>query len=347
MSFPKSFGLLLVALAGCSVAGASDGSDSALSAQAEVPAATPGLGALPEANTLPVQWKGNGSASCRNHQNEDPTITKFRYDANTWIIRENKCLNYEGNFIHVLFGHDKVLIQDTGSIPRGMSQSQFTQLFPIRDTIEGIIGEWLAEQPAENGQRRTRDSIELLVTHSHSHGDHVQGDYQFEGKPHTTVVGKSPAQVAAFFNITDWPNKPGVLDLGNRKLEVLGIPGHEASHVAVYDHGAQLLLSGDSIYPGHIFIQDWRQYRTSMQRLDAFLSEKDASGALLHPVLHVLGTHIEKPPTARQFYRYGSTVHNPERKLELTREHISLVATKTQESISPANITTDDLSLEP
>ena len=57
------------------------------------------------------------------------------------------------------------------------------------------------------------------------------------------------------------------------------IPGHEASHVAVYDHGAHLLLSGDSIYPGHIFIQDWRTYRASMQRLEAFLSE--AEGATL------------------------------------------------------------------
>lgn len=334
-SLPKKLGLLLVTFVGCG--GPSTHSDeSGVSADS-----------LTTANPLPTQWKGNGSTTCRNHQNEDPAITTFRYDANTWILRENKCLNFEGNFIHVLFGRDKVLIQDTGSIPQGMSQASFTRAFPIRDTIEGIISLWLAEQPSENGHPRTRDSVELLVTHSHSHGDHVEGDYQFVGQPHTTVVGKSPAQVAAFFNITDWPNKPGAIDLGGRKLEVLGIPGHEASHVAIYDKNAQLLLSGDSIYPGHIFIQDWRSYRASMQRLEAFLSETDAGGQVLRPVVHVLGTHIEKPPQAGQFYRYGSTVHNPERKLELERAHVALVAKKTAESVNASNIVTDDISLEP
>jgi hydroxyacylglutathione hydrolase len=334
----KKIGVLLVTVLGCTAPGA----DKSESSESSSSAAT-----VPAANPLPTQWKGNGSTTCRNHQNEDPTITKFRYDANTWILRENKCLNYEGNFIHVLFGHDKVLIQDTGSIPQGMSQSTFTQVFPIRATIESIISEWLAEQPAENGHPRTRESIELLVTHSHSHGDHVQGDYQFMSQPYTRVAGKSPSQVAGFFNITDWPNKPGVLDLGNRKLEVLGIPGHEASHVAIYDHGAHLLLSGDSIYPGHIFIQDWRSYRASMQRLEAFLSETDPSGAVVRPVVHVLGTHIEKPPEARRFYPYRTTVHNPERKLELDRSHVTLVATKMAEAVSASNILTDDISLEP
>jgi hydroxyacylglutathione hydrolase len=332
---PKKLGLVLLSFLGCA-APATDSADTSSSADA-----------LEAANPLPTQWKGNGSTSCSNHQNEDPAITKFRYDANTWILRENKCLNYEGNFIYVLFGHDKVLMQDTGSIPRGMSQAAFTQAFPIRDTVEGIITEWLAAQPAENGHPRTRESIELLVTHSHSHGDHVQGDYQFVGKPYTKVAGKAPSQVATFFNITDWPNKPGVLDLGSRKLDVLGIPGHEASHVAIYDHGAQLLFSGDSIYPGHIFIQDWRSYRASMQRLETFVAEKDPSGKALRPVAHVLGTHIEKAPEARRFYTYGATVHNPERKLELDRAHVTLVATKTAESVSASNIITDDISLEP
>jgi glyoxylase-like metal-dependent hydrolase (beta-lactamase superfamily II) len=334
----KWAGLLILTFVGCAGKDAAEGATSTSAAT---------TAAVPPANPLPTQWHGNGSVSCRNHQNEDPAITVFRYDPNTWILRENKCLNFEGNFIHLMFGHDKVLMQDTGSNPQGMSQSAFAQAFPIRDTIEGIISQWLAEQPPENGHARTRDSIELLVTHSHSHGDHIQGDFQFVGQPHTTVVGKSPTQVAAFFGLVDWPNKSSSLDLGNRKLDILPIPGHEAAHIAVYDHGAQLLFSGDSIYPGHIFIQDWTTYRASMQRLEAFLSETDGTGTPLRPVIHVLGTHIEKPPEARQFYRYGTTVQNPERKLELDRAHVTLVATKTAESVSASNIITDELSLEP
>jgi hydroxyacylglutathione hydrolase len=283
---------------------------------------------------LPAEWPNNGSTDCRNNQNSEPSIYVFKYDPNTWILRENKCLNFEANFIYLLFGSDKVLMQDTGSIPSGMSQSRFSQLFPIRDKVEGIIAEWLAAHPNQDGTPRPRSSIELLVTHSHSHGDHVQGDYQFrqggQPFPHTKIAGLRPAEVASFFGITDWPNKAATLDLGGRKLDVLGIPGHEASHVAIYDHGAQLLLTGDSLYPGHLFVRDWSSYRASMARLNALMHEKDARGAYVRPVTWVLGTHIEKKPEARQFYPYPSWIHDPERKLELLLADLELLAEQTQ-----------------
>jgi len=287
------------------------------------------------AATLPAEWPNNGSADCRNNQNSEPSIYVFKYDADTWILRENKCLNFEANFIYLLFGQNKVLMQDTGSIPSGMSQARFTQLFPIRDKVEGIIAEWLAAHPNADGSPRTRDSIELLVTHSHSHGDHVQGDYQFrqangQPYPHTKIAGLRPTDVASFFGITSWPNGMATLDLGGRKLDVLGIPGHEPAHVAVYDHGAKLLLSGDSLYPGHLFVRDWATYRASIARLNTMMHEKDASGAYVRPVTWVFGTHIEKKPEPRQFYPYPSWLQDPERKLELLLSDLELLASETQ-----------------
>src|SRR5690606_28049192 len=156
---------------------------------------------------------------------------------------------------------------------------------------------WLAEHPGPDGAVRPRSSIELLVTHSHSHGDHVGGDYQFkdaDGRPlpHTRVAGLRPDEVASFFGITDWPNRAAVVDLGGRKIEVLPIPGHEPSHVAVYDAGSRLLLTGDSLYPGHLFVRDWAGYRTSIQRLNAWVHETDGAGGLKRPITFVLGNHI-------------------------------------------------------
>jgi hydroxyacylglutathione hydrolase len=291
---------------------------------------------------LPSEWPNNGSTDCTGHVNGEPSIYKFQYDANTWILRENKCLNFEANFIYLLFGNDKVLMQDTGSIPSDFGwtpagQAKFKQFFPIRDTVEALITDWLAAHPNADGTPRTRDSMELLVTHTHSHGDHVSGDYQFKGPdgnpyPHTKIAGLRPQDVAAFFGITDWPNKAVALDLGGRRLDVLPIPGHENSHVAVYDHGAKLLLSGDSLYPGHLFVNNWTQYRASVQRLKDFVHENDgATGKPLRPIEFVLGTHIEKKPTAGQFYPYPSWVHNPERKLELALSDIDLLADKVNE----------------
>jgi glyoxylase-like metal-dependent hydrolase (beta-lactamase superfamily II) len=317
----------------------------------ETQSSTSNLDAVP----LPAEWPNHGSNDCRNHTNSDPAIFKFKYDADTYILRENKCLNFEANFIYLLFGHDKVLMQDTGSIPQGFTQSKFAQAFPIRDMVESVITEWLAAHPNQDGSARTRDSIELLVTHSHSHGDHVSGDFMFKDTtghafPHTTVVGLRPEMVAAFFGLQDWPNKPTTFDLGARQLDIMPIPGHEPSHIAVYDHHAQILLSGDTLYPGHLFIQDWTTYRASVARMDAWVHETDATGNRVRPVTYVLGNHIEKPPTAGQFYPYPSWVQDPERKLELQDSDTTKLAQRVQ-SLGPSEpdqeIFLDDFSIDP
>ena len=118
-----------VVLLGCS-GEALDAQNSAASAEERS-----GTGTITGA-TLPTQWPNHGSDDCTNHTNSDPSIYVFKYDADTFILRENKCLNFEANFVYLLFGHDKVLMQDTGSIPQGFSQSQFKQAFPLRDTVE-------------------------------------------------------------------------------------------------------------------------------------------------------------------------------------------------------------------
>lgn len=307
---------------------------------------------------LPAQWPGNGSnGACVDHKNGDPTITKFKYNADTFILRENKCFNFEANFIYVFFGTNKVLIQDTGSVPQGYTKPKFTAEFPIQSFIEGIIGEWLASHPNADGSARTRDSIELLVTHTHSHGDHVSGDYQFKNAdgtplPGTKVAGLRPTDVATFFGLTDWPNQGGSIDLGNRVIDVLPIPGHESAHVALYDHKSKLLMTGDTLYPGHIFIQDWTAFRASTKRLAGWIKETDAAGNALRPINHVFGTHIEKKPTTGQasFYPYPSWSQNPERKLELTPAHVEFEAQQAQAlgTAGPSRETFfDDFSIDP
>lgn len=362
---------LFALLAGC----ASQATDEAGSADNQVHTGTdPGTGTgtgtgstdpgtvggvpVTEANAeLPAQWPNHGSSACVNHANAEPNIYKFKYNSDTFILRENKCFNFEANFIYVFFGQNKVLIQDTGSVPQGYTKAKFSAEFPIRDTIEGIITDWLAAHPNADGSARTRDSIELLVTHTHSHGDHVSGDYQFKNAdgtplPHTTVFGLRPTDVAAGFGLTNWPNQGGSIDLGNRVIDVLPIPGHESAHVALYDHKTGFLQTGDTLYPGHIFIQDWTAFRASTKRLAGWVKEVGADGKPLRPISHVMGTHIEKRPTtgAASFYPYPSWIQEPERKLELTAAHVDFEAQQAQ-SLGP-NVPTseqffDDFSIDP
>jgi len=123
------------------------------------------------------------------------------------------------------------------------------------------------------------------------------------------VVGTSNTAVQSFFGFSDWPDEVVTLDLGNRTLDVLGIPGHQNQSVAVFDSATGLLLTGDTLYPGHLFVSNWSVYRDSIQRLVAM--------AMARPVTFVMGTHVEMSTTPGVTYPYGSTYQPDEHALQL------------------------------
>ena len=279
----------------------------------------------PWAQSLDVKWI-HGSDPCSS--NSEPAFQVHAYDDDTVIIRENKCINYEGPFIYLLFGQDKVLMQDTGAAPASNSGIAF----PVRDTVEGVVDAWAKK----HGKR----DLTLLVTHSHAHGDHVGGDAQFAGQPRTTVVGKTVADVQNFFAIPDWPNQQVTLDLGGRVLDIIPIPGHEPSSIAVYDRRTRILLTGDTLYPGRLYVRDWPAYRASVERLAAF--------AKSHDVAVVLGTHIEMSSKAGVDYPTGTKFQPEEHQLALKPAHIfELFDAVTKMGERPVRQVHDDFIIEP
>jgi hydroxyacylglutathione hydrolase len=104
----------------------------------------------------------------------DPALQTFKFDDNTFILRQSKCLDFEAPFLYLLFGSRKAFLLDTGA------QSPPGHPVPVRDTVRALIQEWQDEHG--------RPTLELIVAHSHSHGDHVAGDAQFESQPNTHVV---------------------------------------------------------------------------------------------------------------------------------------------------------------
>lgn len=277
--------LLAVCAVGCSgTTPPAGGSKDAAAGDGAVTTDAPGGGGL-VAGTLQVSWR-HGSANCAT--NADPELQVHAYNATTHILRQNKCDTFEAPFIYVLIGTQAALVLDTGA----------TTTTTLRDTVRGLVG--------------TRP---LTVAHSHAHGDHIASDARFTGQPMTTVVGTSRAAVQAAFGITTWPTTVGTLDLGGRVLDVIGIPGHEQAHIAIYDRQTGLLLTGDTLYPGLLFINDWATYRTSIARLAQFVAT--------HPIAHVLGAHVEMTSTPKQVYPYGTTYQPAEHVLQLSATHVT------------------------
>ncbi|MBO9498206.1 MAG: MBL fold metallo-hydrolase [Novosphingobium sp.] len=225
----------------------------------------------------------------------EPIMQVQQYDPDTFVIRQSVKTNFEAPFLYLLFGKDKALLLDTGA---GGLQ--------IRPTIDKLIADWCAAHG--------RASIPLVVAHSHGHGDHHAGDAEFANRPDTQVVGLAPAEVATFFGIADWPRQIVTFDLGGRPLSIIPTPGHQPAHIVVYDPKTELLLSGDTLYPGRLYVPaNWSGvFRESMDRLADFVRA--------HPVSHILGAHIEMTTTPGKDYVQAAPVHADEHALELPPE---------------------------
>ncbi|MET9517975.1 MBL fold metallo-hydrolase [Streptomyces sp. NPDC002994] len=160
----------------------------------------------PEPRVLDVNWI-HGSPSAKH--DTDPDIQVHAYDEHTFILRQNMAVNYEAPFLFLLFGNTRAVLIDTGA-------TASAEFFPLRRVVDDLVGRRLAEHP--------RDGCTLLVLHTHAHGDHVAGDSQFTGRPHTMVVGADRDSAWEYFGFSDDPGRVARVDLGGRVLECLATP---------------------------------------------------------------------------------------------------------------------------
>ena len=77
----------------------------------------------------------------------------------------------------------------------------------------------------------------------------------------------------------------------------------------MYDEKTGWLLTGDTLYPGRLYVNDWTEYKASIRRLADFSRS--------HRVSAVMGTHIEMS-AAGELFPPGSTYQPNEAPLALT-----------------------------
>lgn len=145
--------------------------------------------------------------------------------------------------------------------------------------------------------------LPITVINSHTHFDHVGGNAEFKeiwnrDLPYTRrnmrgernvysrdtlaserLCGPLPAGVnAASYKIRAWKNTRVLqnnkrLDLGGRELEVIFTPGHTPDSLSLLDPKNGLLFTGDTFYPGPIYLfvpeTDFAAYTRSVERLAA------------------------------------------------------------------------------
>lgn len=241
-----------------------------------------------EPGTLPRQWRVSGP-DC----SEVPKWQVHAYNADLYILRESGCTNYEKPFLYLFFGRDRALLQDTGAGDTDVDR-----------IVVKLIADW--------AKRNNRNAPPLLVVHSHSHGDHTSGDKKLAKLPNVTVIPADPGEIEKALGATGWPEWTSSIDLGGgRILDAIPIPGHDKASLALYDRKTGLLLTGDTLYPGRLYVRDFPAFTRSIGKLIEFTKTR--------PIAHVLGTHIEQSRTPFVDYKVRTVYQPDETVLELSR----------------------------
>jgi len=244
--------------------------------------------AEPVAGNLDVTWNAGAEDCAKNPQ---PPLQTHRYEAQTIILRQSLCADFEAPLLYLLIGSKRALLIDSGAVADAKSM-------PLAEAVAGLL-------PVVDGTR-----LPLLVVHTHRHGDHRAGDVQLAALPATEVVPFDAGGMHAFFGFEQWPEGLAQLDLGDRNVEVLPVPGHQSEHLLFYDSRTGIAFTGDFLLPGRLYVDDIDDYRASAQRAVEFLKDK--------PVTHVLGAHIELAADGEAFPS-GSAFHPNERALALSK----------------------------
>ena len=142
-------------------------------------------------------------------------------------------------------------------------------------------------------------SLPVMVVNSHTHPDHTGSNWQFhtvynldsndarksaEGSTEIRaelepgkICGTLPKDfdAAAYatrpWHTARWLHDGDIIDLGGRSLRVIATPGHSPDSICLFDARDGLLFTGDTYYPGPIYIfgagSDPVAYQHSVDRL--------------------------------------------------------------------------------
>lgn len=146
----------------------------------------------------------------------------------------------------------------------------------------------------------------VVVVNSHTHDDHVGGNWQFtfvygmdteftrtnaKGSREDAQAEITPDQICGElpkgFNSKTYATKAWKIsrfiqdgfkiNLGGRTLEILSVPGHTPDAIALLDRENGLLFTGDTYYPAPIWLfrpeTDLDAYEASVKRLAALAPE--------------------------------------------------------------------------
>ena len=127
------------------------------------------------------------------------------------------------------------------------------RFFLLAGTKEALLIDSGMNTPDAKSIAESITSLPLRHLITHADRDHVSGSSAF------TSVLMSPNEEALYRQhysdgIIEAVHSGDIIDLGDRPLEIIDLPGHTCGSIAVLDINNRVLISGDSIQDGRIFM---------------------------------------------------------------------------------------------
>lgn len=151
--------------------------------------------------------------------------------------------------------------------------------------------------------------LPVIVINTHSHFDHVSGNYQFDeiygvdnpftldnakGHDHSVNAGNMTADtfwknVPKDFSADTYENKPykiskylsdgEIVDIGERPIEVVFAPGHSPDSIVLIDKNNRFMMTGDTFYPAPLYVysstSSFRDFANSVQTMQRSQGDVD------------------------------------------------------------------------
>lgn len=167
----------------------------------------------------------------------------IKINDNTWRIEDG------GVRFFLLAGTEKALLIDSGMNTPNAKQ----------------IAEGIAKLP-------------IMLLNTHADPDHISGNVGFNSfymHPDEEDNYRAHGGSGALIPVKD--NE--IIDLGDRPLKIVFIPGHTPGSIAILDINSRVLISGDSVQDGNIFMFKERRnmpmYIESLKKLSKYTEEFD------------------------------------------------------------------------
>ena len=158
--------------------------------------------------------------------------------------------------------------ENTWRIEDGM-----VRMFLLTGTKEALLVDSGMNTPNAKEIAESITDLPVKLLNTHADGDHIAGNeafgefymhpreeanYRFRGKTGKIV----PVQ------------QGDMLDLGDRPLEIIDLPGHTPGSIAILDVKNRVLIGGDSIQDGRIFMfgehRNLTEYIASLEKLSVY-----------------------------------------------------------------------------